>query len=103
MAELEAPAMTAEDYLKWAAVPFRKRLKRACEDAVLTFVKYALVLGLWAGTGFLLWREIAVVRAQAQAGQLANQYLQQNYKELQGLIDSRKLINEAVAKAQDKK
>jgi hypothetical protein len=69
---------------------FRKRLRRAAEEGILLFVKHALVVGLWAGSSYLLWTKIAVVAAQAGNGQLGYQWLIQNQKELVSLVEGRK-------------
>lgn len=80
---------------------FREKLKSALEAGVLMFVKHALVVALWLGTGLFVWSQVGVLVAQARNGQLGYQFLLTNQKELNSLIESRKLIDQAVAKTKE--
>lgn len=55
--------------------PFGKRLHRAAEEGALLFVKWALFLGLWLGSGWIFWVNVATLRQNAQQGAQAFGYL----------------------------
>jgi hypothetical protein len=57
------------------SITFRSRLRRHVEEGILLFAKHAFYLGLWLGTGYFVWQQVSVLRAQAFAGQLSHQYL----------------------------
>lgn len=69
---------------------FRSKLREAAEQGVLLTVKYGVVLGLFGAASFLAWERIAVLRAQAERGQIAHQWISANINELGALIDKQK-------------